>query len=313
MTMKKIQLTIGSLLLLSVGLVQAQQAATYAQYMFNTLAINPAYAGSQDALSLSVLGRFQNVGLTGAPNTQTFSAHTPLLNERIGLGVLFIRDNVSVINQSGVHFSYAYRLPLNNRKATLSFGVQAGASIYDAQYTQLDLFNNPFTDGVDPAFAENIRASKPNFGAGVYYANQKTYVGLSMPSLASNVFDRGKNLTTVYQSVPMILTAGHVFTLSRVLKWKPNVLFKTVDWRPVEFDINNTLLFDEVLWLGLSVKSSGELVGLTQFKINDQLQAGYTYSLNGGRARTLALGSHEFMISYRFLFNKKGVISPRYF
>jgi energy-converting hydrogenase Eha subunit B len=60
------------IVLLSGFTASAQQAATYSQYMFNTLAINPAYAGSQEALSVTALGRFQNVGLSGAPNTQTF-------------------------------------------------------------------------------------------------------------------------------------------------------------------------------------------------------------------------------------------------
>lgn len=301
------------LLFTGTGISVAQQAATYAQYMFNGLAINPAYAGSQDALNISFLGRLQNVGLPGAPNTQTFSAHTPLLNERMGVGVLFIRDNMSVINQSGVHFSYSYRIPLNRHKAALSFGLQGGASIYNAEYTQLDLFNNPNSGSTDPVFANNIRSTKPNIGAGVYFTTSRSYIGLSMPSMASNVFERGADYTTVYQAVPMMLTAGHVFNLNRAVKWKPNFLFKLVDNKPVEIDINNMLLFDEVLWLGFSYKSSKQMVFLTQFKINDQLQAGYSYSVSGGPLRVIQLGSHEFMVSYRFLFNKKGVISPRYF
>ena len=309
--MKRISI-IFCLLLAGTLVTKAQQAATYAQYMFNGLAINPAYAGSQEALNVSFLGRFQDVGLPGAPNTQTFAAHTPLLNERMGLGVLFIRDNMSVINQSGVHVSYAYRIPVS-QKATLSFGIQGGASLYNAEYTQLDLYNNPGAGSSDPAFANDVRSSKPNIGAGVYFTTPRSYLGLSMPSMASNVFDRGEGFATVYQSVPMILTGGHVFTINRMLKWKPNFLFKMVDNKPVEFDVNNMLLFDEVLWLGFSYKSTRNLVLLTQFKINDQLQAGYAYSLNGGPIRMVALGSHEFIVSYRFLFNKKGVISPRYF
>src|SRR6188472_4097586 len=96
----------------SAHFLVAQQVATYAQYMFNGLAINPAYAGSHDALSATALARFQNVGLEGAPNTQTFSAHAPLINKRVGLGLLVIHDQLSVINQTGVHFSYSYKLPL---------------------------------------------------------------------------------------------------------------------------------------------------------------------------------------------------------
>jgi type IX secretion system PorP/SprF family membrane protein len=293
--------------------VPAQQVATYSQYMFNGLAINPAYAGSHDALSMTALGRFQNVGLSGAPNTQTFSAHSPLINKRVGLGMLVIHDQLSVISQTGVHFSYAYRLPIKVDKATLSFGLQGGVSMYNAQYSELELYNNSSNGTPDPVFNQDIREARPNIGTGIYYRSQLSYIGLSMPSLLNNVFDRGQEYTTVYQNVPIILTAGHVFPINRILKFKPSFLFEMVDGQPVEFDLNANILFDEVLWAGLSYRSSKQLVLLTQFKINDQFQFGYSYTITAGPIRTVELGSHEVMLNYRFWFNKRGVISPRYF
>jgi len=300
-------------MLVLAGAASAQQTATYAQYMFNGLAINPAYAGSQEAMTVAFLGRAQNVGLPGAPNTQTFTAHTPLLNKRMGVGALFIKDNLSVINQTGVHFSFAYRIPLKRDEAYLSFGMQGGASFYNAEYSNLDLFNNPGTGSSDPLFANDIRRARPNIGAGLYYNSKRSYLGVSMPSMANNVFDRGEDLQTVIQTKPIIINGGHVFTLSRVLKLKPNFLFLMIDGKFADFDLNMSMLFDEVLWLGGSYKSSNQLVGFTQFKINDQLQVGYSYTMTNGPIRVIELGSHEFMATYRFLYNKRGVISPRYF
>jgi Bacteroidetes-specific putative membrane protein len=298
------------------SVLSAQQVATYSQYMFNGLAINPAYAGNHEALSITTLGRFQNVGLPGAPNTQTLSVHTPLLNQRVGVGLLVIHDKLSVIGQTGVHFSYAYRVPLNSHTgktdydistATLSFGIQGGLSMYNAEYSKLELFSP------DPAFNQDLRDTRPNIGAGVFYSNARSYVGLSMPSMVNNIFERGQNYTTIYQNVPIILTGGHVFKLNRILKLKPNFLFKLIDGQPVEFDINANMLYDEVLWFGLSYKSSKQVVIISQFKINDQLQFGYSYTITAGPIRTVELGSHEVMLNYRFLFHKKGVVSPRYF
>jgi type IX secretion system PorP/SprF family membrane protein len=303
----------GIVVVLFSSLASAQQAATYSQYMFNTLAINPAYAGSHEALSVTALGRFQNVGLPGAPNTQTFSAHTPLINNRVGIGLLVIHDELSVIAQTGVHFSYAYRLPIKKDKSTLSFGLQGGVSMYNAAYSKLDLFNNPSNGTPDDAFSQDIREARPNIGAGVYYSTPTSYIGLSMPSLLNNVFERGQDFATVYQNVPVMITGGHVFTLNRILKLKPNFLFKMVDGQPVEFDLNANMLFDEVIWFGVSYKSSKQVVMITQFKINDQLQFGYSYTVSAGPIRTVELGSHEVMLNYRFWFNKKGVVSPRYF
>jgi type IX secretion system PorP/SprF family membrane protein len=297
----------------------AQQVATYSQYMFNGLAINPAYAGSHDALSATALARFQNVGLRGAPNTQTFSAHSPLVNKRVGVGLMVIHDQLSVINQTGIHFSYAYRIPVSksrNNPASLSFGLQGGVSIYRASYSELNLYSNSPTNpnaGSDQAFSQDIRESRPNIGAGLFYSQKYAYLGVSMPSMVNNVFDRGEGYQTVYQSVPFIVTGGYVFQLTRLLKFKPNFLFKTVDNRPVEFDLNTSFLFDEVLWAGLSYKSSKQVIVMTQLQLSDQLQFGYSYTITAGPIRSVELGSHEVMLNYRFWFNKKGVISPRYF
>lgn len=299
--------------------VQGQQVATYSQYMFNGLAINPAYAGSHEALSATVLARFQNVGLKGAPNTQTFSAHSPLLNKRVSLGFMVVHDQLSVISQTGIHFSYAYRIPVragSDNPASLSFGLQGGMSLYRADYTDLDLYSNSPTNpapGSDQAFSQDIRQSRPNIGAGVFYSQRNAYAGLSAPSLVNNVFDRGEDFQTVYQSVPIILTGGYVFTLKPLLKFKPNFLFKAVDGRPVEFDLNASFLFDEVLWAGVSWKSSRQILLLTQWQLTDQLQFGYSYSISAGYIRTVELGSHEVMLNYRFWFNRKGLITPRYF
>jgi type IX secretion system PorP/SprF family membrane protein len=300
--------TIATLVLLFLTKSHAQQVASYTQYMFNGLAINPAYAGSHEALSTSFLSRFQNVGLKGSPNTQTLSLHSPLLNKRVGLGLLVIHDQLSVIDQTGIHFSYAYRLPVFGGKGTLSMGLQGGVSFYRANYTQLDLYSNP-----DPAFSSDIREASPNFGAGLFYYTKLAYVGLSMPNLINDVFDRGAQFQTVYQNKPIILNGGYVFTINRMLKIKPNALLKFLDDRPVEFDLNANLLLDEVLWVGLSYKSSNAIALLTQIQVTDQFQFGYSYQVATGPINAVAVGSHELMVNYRFIYNKKGLVSPRYF
>ncbi|HEU5291516.1 MAG TPA: type IX secretion system membrane protein PorP/SprF [Cyclobacteriaceae bacterium] len=285
----------------------AQQVATYAQYMFNGLAINPAYAGSHEALSATALVRFQNVGLDGAPKTQTFSLHSPLLNKRVGLGMLAIRDEIGVITQTGLNFSYAYRIPVSE-KLTLSMGLQGGFGVYDANYTELEV---PPTN--DPAFQQNVHEIRPNIGAGLYLYSRDYYIGLSAPHLVNNAFDRGENFETIYQNKPILLTAGYVFPIHRLLKLKPSFLLKVVDDRPVEFDLNANLLFDEVLWAGISYKSTKTISVILQAQVTDQIQFGYSYQITAGPIRVVELGSHEVMLNYRFKYNKKNVVSPRYF
>ncbi len=284
----------------------SQQQATYAQYMFNGLAINPAYAGSQEALSVNFLTRFQNVGLPGAPNTQTLAIHSPIAGQRFAVGFLAIHDKIGVISQTGVSGIYAYRLPLSNR-GTLSFGLQIGMAAYRADYTQLDIYQS------DVLFASDVRQNRLNFGAGVYYSTQTSYLGLSMPHMMNNIFERKGSFETVYQSVPVILTGGHVFDISRMVKVKPNFLFKAVDGRVVELDLNANFLFDEVVWVGVSYKFQNAVALLTELQVTDQLRIGYSYSITTGAIQQAELGSHELLVQYRFRYNMKGVITPRYF
>jgi type IX secretion system PorP/SprF family membrane protein len=292
--------------LLRVSPVFGQQQATVSQYMFNGMAINPAYAGSQGALTANFLSRFQNVGLPGAPNTQTLSVHSPLPNERMALGFMVANDKLGVIGQTSVNGVYAYRLPMIN-KSILSFGLQAGFSSYRAFYTKLETYQQ------DPLFAQDIRQTRPNFGAGVYYSSDKYYVGLSMPYMVNNVFDRGTNLTTVYQNNPIMLSGGYVFFINRMLRLKPNVLFKVVDKRAVELDLNMNLLFDEVVWVGVSYKFNNAVSLLLEMQLTDQLRFGYAYSATMGPVRKADLGSHELLLQYRFKYNMKGIVTPRYF
>src|SRR5436189_2885440 len=158
-------------------------------------------------------------------------------------------------------------------------GVQLGVSSYRANYTQLSLYQN------DIAFANDVRQDRLNIGAGIYLTQPVWYVGISMPHMMNNVFDRGNSLETVYQNVPILLTGGYVFDLSHVIKIKPNFLFKAVDGRIVELDLNANVLLDEVLWVGVSYKFSNTVTLLTELQVTDQLRFGYAYSMATGPIR----------------------------
>ena len=285
-----------------------QQQATFSQYMFNGLAINPAYAGSQEVMSMTALARYQSLGVPGAPNTQSFSAHSPLLNNRAAVGLLVVHDNIGVIDQLGINAIYAYRIHFDEKR-TLSFGIQGGVSIYDANYTELEL-----PPGVsDPAFNEDVKSTRPNFGFGVYYSSDVFYAGASIPQLVNNVFERGSDLNTVVTDNPIIITGGYVFTLSRTFKLKPSTLLKLVDFVPVEYDLNLNLLIDEVLWVGASIRTFNAIDLIVDMQLTNQLRFGYSYAITSNSFNQVDLGSHEFMINYRFKFPKDRVITPRHF
>ena len=310
--LKIYQVVMVVLLLAFTQKVSAQQDAMFTQYMFNGLALNPAYAGSHEAVSATLLYRNQWTGLDGAPNTTTFSIHSPLNNDRIAVGLQVISDKITVFNQTGVNATAAYRIPME--KGTLSFGLQAGFTSYNADLSKVEV---PLEGGSSFAGDADYKKGLPNFGAGVYYYTDKFYLGFSAPQLIksdlTNDVGPDPNAEAV-RSRHFFLTTGYVFPLGQNVKFKPNALLKMVGGAPIELDLNANLLFHEVLWVGLSWRSMADIDALVEFQLTDQLLLGYSFDFaNTTDLRRVNGGSHEIMLNYRFRYAKKKIISPRYF
>ena len=115
------------MLILGVQNSKAQQMPQFTQYMYNTIAINPAYAGSREVLSIVAMGRNQWTGFNGGPQTQTLSIHSPLRNEKIGLGLSLINDKAGYEDFTYVYGNFSYTIDLGER-TKLAFGIDAGAT-----------------------------------------------------------------------------------------------------------------------------------------------------------------------------------------
>ncbi|MGB3848472.1 MAG: type IX secretion system membrane protein PorP/SprF [Tunicatimonas sp.] len=296
----------GLLLCLLTFSVQAQQHMMFTQYMFNGLAINPAYAGSQGGLDLTALAREQWVGLEGAPSTQTFAAHAPLRNKKVALGLLMTHDRIGVTDQTGLYGVYAYRIKLKH--GTLSAGLQVGFDSYRTGFSRV----RTEADGDRHFSVDNVRALLPNVGTGVYYATQRFYAGVSVPQLLNNAYP-GHEQSQARQFRHWFASAGYVIDLNRDLKLKPNVLLKAVQGAPASVDLNANLLIKETLWVGASYRSFDALSWLVELQASPKLRIGYAYDMTVSPLRQVNSGSHELMLNYRVSLHKSKVITPRYF
>lgn len=287
-------------------LAYSQQQPMYSQYMFNGMALNPAYAGSHESLSLTAISRHQWVGIDGAPSTQTFTAHAPVKNERVGLGVMLMRDKIGVTNHLSSNFAYAYKIPL--RKGVLSAGLQASFNQYKINYSELHIEN-------DIAFGQDdVSRILLNFGTGLYYSTSKFYAGFSVPQLMKSRIEDAEAGAAIALTRHYFFTSGYVFTLSPDLKLKPNVLLKATEGAPLSADFNANLLVREVVWVGLSYRSFNSCGALLELQATDQFRFGYAYDfLLASQVKGWNTGSHEFMLSYNFTFSKNRFHSPRYF
>jgi type IX secretion system PorP/SprF family membrane protein len=314
--------TVGLLLLLSSSQVWAQQDKMFSQYMFNLMALNPAYAGSRDVLSMSALYRNQWSGLPGSPQTGTFTMDMPLNKERIGVGIQLYGDKVSIFEEAGAFASYAFRIKAGER-TTLSLGLQAGASSYRANYTDLQISPNGTTQP-DPAFSQNVSKVLPNFGTGIYVSNDRAYISLSVPRLIKNrLNDYDSDRIRSRQVRHAYLAAGFVIGVSPAIKIKPSMLAKYAEGAPLGFDGNVNIWFMDRVAIGASVRknqfsswtpyTTDAIVGILELQLTDQFRFGYAYDHTMNDLRTVAPSTHEILLRYEFGFGKNRILTPRYF
>lgn len=294
----------------------AQQDAQYTQYMFNGLVINPAYAGTRGAVSLTAIYRHQWAGFAGAPRSVSASIHSPVGN-KMGLGFFLENDKIGVHNRLSAYGSYAYRIPINDA-TQLSLGLDAGLLYYSSDWTQAPNPVNPD----DPQFANNVSRVLPNFGLGAYWYSDRYYVGLSVPHLLSSRLDDPDALNYVSKyDMHLFLTGGVVFDLSESVKLKPTILLKSIPAKaPIEVDANINFLFNDAFWAGVGYHSGTGIAAILQYQFANNLRIGYAYDFNLNNLAPTNSGSHEIMLGWDFARNspkapkdKGKVLSPRYF
>ncbi len=290
-----------AILILSTGAFcsQGQQQPMYTQYMFNGLLINPAYAGIDQMVSATAQTRLQWLGFDGAPETHTFSVHSPMKNELVSGGLTLMHDKIGVTRQSYLTTSWSYKVLF--KETTLALGLQGGATFVNMNLNSVEL-----PDPNDPFFMGNeVRSWIPNFGVGAFYYSSNYYIGASIPHFMNNPLRQ----TNYKQIRHYFVAGGYVFDINEDFKLKPNFLIKGVNGSPIQFDLNANVLFKDRYWLGVSYRSSESFDLLLEANIGDQFRLGYSYDLVTFQLSRNA--SHEIMLNYRFTLEKhKSVEKP---
>lgn len=274
--------------------VFAQQKAMFTQYMFNGLAINPAYSAMDEALNFTAVARQQWTGFKGAPNTQSFTIHSPIKESNSSAGLMFMRDQIGeVITENGAYLTFAQRVQIGEN-TYLATGVNAGISKYVANYSMI----SNATTAIDPVFADgdNMRG---NFGLGVMLFSDRFYAGISSPFFFYRDLGSTSATRTAYKSHYM-MQGGYLADLGENVKFKPNVLLKYVNGAPLEIDVNANFLLKEILWLGTSWRSFDSFDAIAEIQLGPNIQVGYSYDFTTTDLSKVESGSHEIMLNFRF-------------
>ena len=299
--------------MLLAGSNYAQQDAQFTQYMYNTISINPAYAGSNVGVSLFLLNRSQWVGLDGAPVTTNVSVHAPINRSSVGLGLSIINDKIGPSDESNVAIDFSYTILISDTYK-LAFGLKASGNLLNIDFTKLNQYSQN-----DYSFETNIENKfSPNVGVGLYLYSDKSYIGLSAPNLLETKhFDKyanvGASSLIAQERIHYYLIAGHVFEISSDVKFKPALLTKLVQGAPLQIDISGNFLINEKFTAGAAYRLNAAVSAMVGFQASDSFFIGYGYDLETTRLASYNSGTHEIYLKYDF-FNRFGkVISPRFF
>ncbi len=290
--------------------INAQQEIQNSFYMFNGSVVNPAYAGSRDALSAVIDYRNQWSGWKGAPVTTALTLHTPLVNESIGVGINAVSDRIGPTNKTALFADFAYRIRLNKANDRLCFGVRAGADLI-----RNNLAGLAANDLSDPSLINNtnFNTNTPNFGAGIYYYGKRHFIGFTAPKIIPNELSKDPTFANSKQALHYYLIAGYVFKLNSLWDLKPGAAVKYTANAPLSIDGNLSVLFNNLIWFGVMYRHNAAAGANIVYNITPQFRIGYAFDYSINNMGKYNPGTHEVMLGFDFLQKSKALKSPRYF
>lgn len=302
-----LKLLIFPLLFLFSANLQAQQDSQYTQYMYNTVVVNPAYAGSRGAMSVFGMHRNQWVGFDGAPKTNAFSIHTPFANSNIGAGLSFVNDQIGPTAENTITAAISYKLKVSE-KFSLNFGLNTSATFFNFYANKL----NP-KDAADSTLENFKNSISPNLGIGFYLHSDKTYFGISAPQFFENYRYDDNELSLNRERINLYFITGTVIPISSAIDFKPAFLAKYLDSAPLQMDLSANFLFNQKLTLGAAYRYDAAVSALAGFQISEMLFVGYAYDFETSQLQKYNQGSHEIFLRFELFKSYSGISSPRFF
>jgi type IX secretion system PorP/SprF family membrane protein len=284
------------------GATMAQQDPQFTQYMFDRLSINPAVAGTSGQLCATALLRQQWTGFDGAPKTGLLNAHMAIkrISSGVGLSVYLDELGQQKTTFAKLHYSFHRKLGAGTLGVGLSFGMLTHR--LGNQWVAREPISS---DNAIPAGGANDFGL--DLGAGLYYTAPTFWIGLSSTHLTEVKMDAVSIQTRRHYFVQ----AGYDWAIKGDKKYvlQPSVLVKNDGGGSTQFDLNATFLYNNALWLGVSYRTEDAIAPMLgyQFKPNEKsmLRLGYSYDVTTSRLRNYSSGSHEVMLNYCVLLEKK--------
>jgi type IX secretion system PorP/SprF family membrane protein len=233
------------------------------------------------------------------------SAHTLVKKKKLGLGLTLVNDKIGVHRNLSAMTNYAYHIRTGT-SSYLSMGLQAGFHSTRSDYASLNGASN------DPKLNDiNISETFFDVGAGIYFRSPRFHAGLSAPELLPNKVSLSDTVSVQLDRANLFFFSKYKIIVSENMALEPGLLLKYLPDLPLSYDINLSMIYRDVLSLGLSYRKKESVDFLLKAQITPQLQVGYAYDHTIGDVARLSNGSHELMINYLFRYTQSKVVNPR--
>ena len=306
------------LVFLGVGAL-AQQNASFSNYFFNPLYINPAYAGSREFFSGTMVNRSQWVGVEGAPETQSLSIHSKIYKSNVGLGLYAYSDEAGPLKNTGLSAVFAYHIKLG-AETNLSFGIAGTLNNIKIEFEKIHI-ENPN----DPSFTNNSSFSLiPDANFGAYLYKDRFYTGISVRHLLQSRIKmqnvQGDNNAKFYRHY--FFTSGFVTELNENFSVRPSLMLKYVKAAPMVYEINTSVIYHDKLYIGAGFRTSkrikisgydNSVLSTIEYDISRSFRLGYSYDFCINRTGSYTKGSHEIILGWDLGYYKIRKPGPSFF
>lgn len=295
-------------LLLAVHVLHAQYFQSISSFYMNGQVHNPAYAGSREVFSSSLMYRSQWTGLSGAPKTMNFGFHTPLKRLNLASGFVAFTDQIGISRLTGLAVNYVYRIRMKEGKRNLAFGLKTGLINFRADLSQLQI-----NDQQDAVFnGVTINQTRFDVGFGIYYYSPRFYVSLSAPVINSFGYNALQTYDSIVtRTITSYFLMGYVIQLGKDIDFIPSIYFKSTR-NDGQVDLNLSFHIMKTLLIGTSIRTAESLVMLIEYQISPQFRLGYAHDFVTSPLHKVTMGTHEISLRYELVKNYN-VYSTKFF
>ncbi len=288
-------------MLLVFAAAKAQYTPAFSQSTLNRMLLNPAHAGSLDALEINALYRSQYVAVANkAVSTQHLAFNMPIYAINSGVGLVVINDFIGYSRNTYFNVAYDYRLKL--KFGTLNIGAGVGFIQSSLDGAKLRTPEGQYFSGINhndvdvPATMQNAIA--PDFSFGINLSNKKYFASVAINHIYSKLNFKS---TTININRSFLVSGGYNFDLGKKITCTPTALIQT-DFSRVQLQVSTFFSIYHNILTGIALRGYSNrsfdaaimYVGAT-FK---GFRVLYSYDINTSYLRSFNTGSHEISLQY---------------